>query len=127
MTNPQDKWSAPETGCFWDGKKVRDNHEWYIDKRGGVVCRQCGARQKDGAWLCVDCGASLIQVRNVVVKDASKMKCYKCSQWKMTEEKGGHSWGFWKQDKFQCCRTCGVVRRSDDKNAPCKGKPKLRL
>lgn len=45
----------------------------------------------------------------------------------MTEKKNGHWWGFWKEDRFQCCRICGIVRRIDDKHLPCKGKPKLRL
>lgn len=48
------------------------------------------------------------------------------SKWRMTEEKEGHQWGFWKQDQFQCCQLCGIIRRADDKNSPCKGKAKLR-
>jgi hypothetical protein len=34
-------------GCWWEGKKVRETHEYYLDKRGGVICRQCGYRQAD--------------------------------------------------------------------------------
>lgn len=48
-------------------------------------------------------------------------------KWLMVEKKDGHWWGFWKSDTFQCCRICGMIRRADDKNQPCKGKPKLRL
>lgn len=27
---------------------------------------------------------------------------------------------------YDCCRKCGIVRRADDKNSPCKGKVALR-
>ena len=47
-------------------------------------------------------------------------------QWRMTEQKNGHDWGFWKDNQFQCCKTCGIIRRRDDKNGECRGKQKLR-
>lgn len=49
------------------------------------------------------------------------------SQWKFTEEVDGHKWGFWKGDKFECCRWCGMVRRADKRNKHCRGKVKVEL
>jgi hypothetical protein len=30
-----------------------------------------------------------------------------------------HEWWIW--DGYECCKVCGVIRRRDDKNSPCKG------
>lgn len=30
-----------------------------------------------------------------------------------------HQWHDW--NGLECCRVCGIVRRRDDKNTPCKG------
>lgn len=43
------------------------------------------------------------------------------------EEKNGHFWHFWKDDKFQVCKNCLAIRRKDDKNSECRGKAKVRL
>lgn len=32
---------------------------------------------------------------------------------------GNHQWHDW--NGLECCRVCGIVRRRDDKNTPCKG------
>jgi len=38
-------------------------------------------------------------------------------------ESNGHHWIKWRQ--FTCCRDCGIIRRADDKNKPCKGVVKV--
>jgi hypothetical protein len=48
------------------------------------------------------------------------VNCKKCM-------KKSHKWFRWKKDEFQCCRLCGVVKRSDDRNGPCRGKVKITL
>lgn len=47
-------------------------------------------------------------------------------QWREIEEVDGHKWGYWKKDTFKCCQICGMIRRADKKNKPCKGPAKLR-
>jgi len=37
----------------------------------------------------------------------------------------GHEWINW--DWIVCCRFCGIVRRADDQNAPCKGPARIAL
>lgn len=37
-----------------------------------------------------------------------------------------HNWEFRKKFNFECCSDCGVVKRDDGKNGPCKGPMKLR-
>lgn len=51
----------------------------------------------------------------------------KAKNWRMTVRSNGHLWGFFKNDAFECCQICGIVRRLDDKNLPCKGPTKLSL
>ena len=51
----------------------------------------------------------------------------KDEDWKDTEKSNGHRWGHYKDWKLETCRYCGMVRRADDKNSPCKGKVKLGL
>lgn len=40
-------------------------------------------------------------------------------------ESNGHKWI--RFDKLVCCRDCGIVRRADDNNKPCRGKVKVTL
>lgn len=40
---------------------------------------------------------------------------------------GDHAWFKFKDDPFDSCAKCGVVRRKDDKNHPCPGKVKITL
>lgn len=35
---------ANKGGCWWEGKKVRVIHEWYMTGTNDAVCRQCGVR-----------------------------------------------------------------------------------
>lgn len=42
-------------------------------------------------------------------------------------ETNGHKWFFFSDDKFMSCRVCGMIRRADDKNSPCRGKVRLDL
>ena len=35
---------ADKGGCWWEGKKVRVRHEWYMTGTNDAVCRQCGVR-----------------------------------------------------------------------------------
>lgn len=37
-------------------------------------------------------------------------------------ESNGHLWFRFKNDAFLSCRLCGIVRRADDNNSPCKGR-----
>lgn len=41
----------------------------------------------------------------------------------------GHEWAEWvfKSRKMICCNKCGIVRRADDNNKPCKGIVKVAL
>ena len=47
--------------------------------------------------------------------------------WKMTDEKGGHKFGWYKDFKYQSCRICGLIRRADDNNNPCRGPVEVTL
>lgn len=40
---------------------------------------------------------------------------------------GEHAWFKFKDDNFDCCARCGIIRRKDDKNKPCPGKVKITL
>jgi hypothetical protein len=37
---------------------------------------------------------------------------------------GSHFWGLF--DRWMCCRVCGIVRRADGNNKPCKGPTRMR-
>jgi hypothetical protein len=41
----------------------------------------------------------------------------------------GHEWAEWKFASMTliCCNKCGIVRRPDDRNKPCKGVVKVGL
>lgn len=39
----------------------------------------------------------------------------------------GHVWGHSNGIQWECCRVCGIIRRADKQNKPCKGAPNLRL
>ena len=41
----------------------------------------------------------------------------------------GHEWARWEFTSMTlvCCNLCGIVRRRDDNNKPCKGKVKIGL
>lgn len=32
-----------------------------------------------------------------------------------------HEWFFYERLKCECCRNCGIIRRLDGKNKPCRG------
>ena len=36
-----------------------------------------------------------------------------------------HTWWLWQG--IECCKVCGIVRRKDDKNKPCKGPTRIVL
>lgn len=36
-----------------------------------------------------------------------------------------HQWFWPKGIRWECCKVCGIVRRADDKNGPCKGPVKI--
>lgn len=48
-------------------------------------------------------------------------------KWKPTEDKDGHNWGVYGDDKYESCRRCGYIRRRDDKNKPCREEVKVEL
>lgn len=35
---------ADKDGCWWEGKRVRERHEWYMNGIGKAYCRQCGVK-----------------------------------------------------------------------------------
>ena len=41
----------------------------------------------------------------------------------------GHDWAEWKLQSMTmiCCNKCGIIRREDDNNKPCRGKVKVEL
>lgn len=45
------------------------------------------------------------------------------------DRSNGHEWAKWEFTSMTlvCCNICGIVRRADDKNRPCKGKVKVGL
>ena len=49
----------------------------------------------------------------------------KKTKYKIVDQSNGHKWFYFKDDKFQCCVDCGIIRRKDDKNSQCKGKTKI--
>lgn len=49
------------------------------------------------------------------------------TDWRMTGDSNGHQWGYYKDMQWESCRACGIVRRADDKNTPCKGPVKVVL
>lgn len=44
-------------------------------------------------------------------------------------ESNGHMWAEWKFASMTmiCCNRCGIIRRADDKNKPCKGEIRVAL
>lgn len=48
-------------------------------------------------------------------------------RWRPTENKHGHEFGVWREDKYESCRRCGIIRRRDDKNGECRGDVKVEL
>lgn len=44
-------------------------------------------------------------------------------------ESNGHKWAEWQfvSMTLVCCNLCGIVRRKDDQNKPCKGVVKVAL
>lgn len=38
-----------------------------------------------------------------------------------------HEWFVPEFIGYECCRKCGIVRRRDDKNNPCRGKVRVTL
>lgn len=48
---------------------------------------------------------------------------------KVFDRSNGHEWAKWEFTSMTliCCNQCGLVRRPDDKNNPCKGKVKIGL
>jgi hypothetical protein len=49
------------------------------------------------------------------------------SKWRTTALVDGHEWGFYGALKYECCLYCGMIRRADKKNSPCKGKAEIAL
>ena len=43
----------------------------------------------------------------------------------LPKEPAKHQWWIW--CGLECCKICGIVRRSDDKNLPCVGTVKVGL
>lgn len=43
------------------------------------------------------------------------------------EEPGAHDWKWWPNFGFNACTRCGIVRRADGKNRPCRGIVKVGL
>ena len=35
-----------------------------------------------------------------------------------------HEWWIW--NGLECCKVCGIVRRNDGKNSPCRGATKIK-
>lgn len=48
------------------------------------------------------------------------------TDFKETERVEGHIWGVYKQDRYESCLLCMMIRRKDKQNSPCKGPAKLR-
>jgi hypothetical protein len=38
-----------------------------------------------------------------------------------------HDWFIFERKGWECCRNCGIIRRLDGKNSPCKGAVKVGL
>lgn len=45
----------------------------------------------------------------------------------LVAKSNGHRWFHFRGDEFLSCRDCGMTRRADDKNSPCRGKTKVVL
>jgi len=43
----------------------------------------------------------------------------------IAERERYHRWFMPKGIKWECCRDCGIVRRADDQNSSCKGRPQV--
>lgn len=43
----------------------------------------------------------------------------------VAERERYHRWFVPKGIGYECCRDCGIVRRADDKNSPCRGKVRV--
>lgn len=46
-------------------------------------------------------------------------------KYRVIAESNGHKWMDW--SGMICCRDCGILRRPDDDNNPCKGKVSIAL
>lgn len=44
---------------------------------------------------------------------------------RVLDTSNGHHWIEWRA--FVCCRDCGIIRRADDRNKPCRGVVKVGL
>lgn len=58
----------------------------------------------------------------------------KPDDWKKRQKKalkeakeGEHAWFFFKDDTFHSCAKCGIIKRADGRNSPCKGMVKITL
>jgi hypothetical protein len=38
-----------------------------------------------------------------------------------------HDWFYHKDDKFRCCKKCGVIERHDKQNRMCKGRTRIKF
>lgn len=80
------------------------------------TCRSCGHewRSNNSTEPCPNCHA----LREEPRKEWDKP---------IEAESNGHKWFKFAKDTFQSCRICGMIRRHDDRNLTCKGRPKINL
>lgn len=86
--------------------------------QGGIVVAEGDAPDRDSAlreaghyvMMYGQDGACSAIVKPVMEQERSH---------RMTEPK--HEWFFYDRLQCDCCRNCGIIRRADGKNNPCRG------
>lgn len=103
--------------------------EWVYDPKANIPVWVFRRWHKIGSELRLDTTSGLSAYTGDTIREIAGVPALQPKLPKdfwFSELDGGHVWGHFKQDKFQTCARCMLIRRADKKNRPCQGKVKLR-
>ena len=116
---------------------VKEREEWQ------AIAENTMDASSEGAWMAraLDAERGLADLREFVGDEADEDchygdncpsnagtrhgTCRSCKARQVLSACGIHVW--FERDNLEACRNCGVVRRADDGNKPCKGEVKVTL
>jgi len=105
------------------------NRYWVYDPSAGIPIWVVRRWHKIGSEEKLETTSGLVAYPGDTIREIGGVPALQPKlpdNFRFTEIKDGHVWGFWKQDTFQTCGRCMMIRRRDDKNSSCRGKAKLR-